>query len=422
MRVLLIGSGGREHALAYKLAQSPLCEALFATRPNAGMADLAVSVDLDVSDVSGLLAFATEARIDLTVVGPELPLTLGVVDAFRAGGLAIWGPTRAAARLEGSKAYAKELMARAGIPTAEWGSFTELDAAVAWVERFGRPVVVKADGLAAGKGVVLCEDLAEAKAALHSMMAEGAFGGAGSRVVVEELLVGEEVSFIALCDGTTILPLASSQDHKRIGEGDTGPNTGGMGAYSPSPLLNVTREMELVERVMAPVVGAMAAEGHVFTGFLYAGLMMTETGPKVLEYNVRLGDPETQPLLVRLESDLLAVLVAGTQGELSGITLRWDPRPAMCVVLAAAGYPTGATKGDRILGLQAAASTEDTYLFHAGTKRVNDACVVNGGRVLSLTSLGETLQEARDKVYAAVDEVSWPGMQVRRDIGHRALP
>jgi phosphoribosylamine--glycine ligase len=421
MKILVVGSGGREHAIAWKLSQSPRCTALYATRPNAGMASLAEAVDLDVTDIDGLLDFAKKVGIELTVVGPELPLTLGIVDLFENAGLAIWGPSREAARLEGSKAFAKSMMARAGVPTAEWMSFDSVEPAIEWVHEFGKPVVVKADGLAAGKGVVLCHDTDSAVEALRGMMNEGAFGAAGAKVVVEELLLGEEVSFIALCDGETIQPLASSQDHKRIGEGDTGPNTGGMGAYSPAPILPHDQEQMIIDTVMAPVLSELARDGHVFKGFLYAGIMLTADGPKVLEFNVRLGDPETQPLMMRLKTDLVELLWAGTIGRLKDVELQWDMRPAMCVVCASAGYPASSTKGDVIQGLKEAGAISDVVVFHAGTRHMGEEAIVNGGRVLGVTALGASLADARAAAYQAVNKISWPGMQVRRDIGWRAL-
>ena len=420
MKVLVVGHGGREHALGWRLAQSPQCTALYATRPNAGLAEIAQAVDLAADDVDGLVDFARSEGIGLTVVGPEKPLTLGLVDAFEANGLLAWGPRQAAAQLEGSKAFAKSMMNDAGIPTAAYGVFTELLEAKAWVREFARPVAVKADGLAAGKGVVLCDTVEEAETALDEMLAGGAFGSAGSTVVIEELLYGEELSFIALCDGTNVLPLASSQDHKRIGDGDTGPNTGGMGAYSPAPVATPEVEALVMDKVMVPAVRAMADAGIPFIGFLYAGIMMTADGPYVLEFNVRLGDPETQPLMARMKSDFVEVLLAGIDRRLDEITLEWDPRSALCVVMASAGYPTSSSKGDVIAGLDSAA--DGAVVFHAGTAR-NDAgdIVTAGGRVLGVTALGETLAEAAARAYAQVDSITWEGEQHRRDIGWRAL-
>jgi phosphoribosylamine---glycine ligase len=420
MKVLVVGHGGREHALGWRLAQSPQCTALYATRPNAGLAEIAHSVDIAADDVEGLVKFARAEGIGLTVIGPERPLTLGIVDSFEANGLLAWGPREAAAQLEGSKAFAKVMMDDAGIPTAAYDVFKDLAKAKAWVRDFARPVAVKADGLAAGKGVVLCDTVEEAEAALEEMLAGGAFGGAGRTVVIEELLYGEELSFIALCDGTNVLPLASSQDHKRIGDGDTGPNTGGMGAYSPAPVATPEVEALVMAQVMEPAVRAMADAGIPFIGFLYAGIMMTDSGPYVLEFNVRLGDPETQPLMARMKSDLVEVLLAGIDRRLDEITLEWDPRSALCVVMASAGYPMTSSKGDPIHGLDAAG--EDAVVFHAGTARNDTGDVVTaGGRVLGVTALGDTLADAATRAYARVDSIAWEGEQHRRDIGWRAL-
>ena len=421
MKVLVVGHGGREHALGWRLAQSPQCTALYATRPNAGLAEIAHSVDIAADDVEGLVKFARAEGIGLTVIGPERPLTLGIVDSFEANGLLAWGPREAAAQLEGSKAFAKDVMMDdAGIPTAAYDVFKDLAKAKAWVRDFARPVAVKADGLAAGKGVVLCDTVEEAEAALEEMLAGGAFGGAGRTVVIEELLYGEELSFIALCDGTNVLPLASSQDHKRVGDGDTGPNTGGMGAYSPAPVATPEVEALVMAQVMEPAVRAMADAGIPFIGFLYAGIMMTDSGPYVLEFNVRLGDPETQPLMARMKSDLVEVLLAGIDRRLDEITLEWDPRSALCVVMASAGYPMTSSKGDPIHGLDAAG--EDAVVFHAGTARNDTGDVVTaGGRVLGVTALGDTLADAATRAYARVDSIAWEGEQHRRDIGWRAL-
>lgn len=423
MNVLVVGGGGREHALGWKLAQSPRCTRLFATRPNAGLAAIAEAVDLAPDDIPGLVSFARAAQIGMTVVGPEAPLAGGLVDAFREAGLRIWGPVAAAAELEGSKAFAKALMTRAGIPTAAYATFESLEPAVSWVREFGRPVAVKADGLAAGKGVVLCSTPEEAEAALREMLVDHAFGGAGARVVVEELLVGEEASFIALCDGDTVLPLASSQDHKRVGDADTGPNTGGMGAYSPAPVVTTDLAQEIMDRVMRPTVNTLAAEGIRFTGFLYAGIMVTADGPKVLEFNVRLGDPETQPLMSRLRSDLVEVFEAGIDGCLCDLVLDWDPRPALCVVMASEGYPRSAARGDVITGVEAADALNDVCVFQAGTSRDEQGHLVTaGGRVLSVTGLGEDLAAAQARAYEGVAAIRWRGEHHRSDIGWRALP
>lgn len=422
MRILVVGNGGREHALAWKLAQSPRTTAVFATRPNAGLALVAEAVDLDPSDVAGLTRWAADHAIDLTVVGPELPLTLGIVDAFEARGLRVFGPSAAAARLEGSKAYAKDVMNFAGVPTAAYGTFTDLEPALEWVRDFGRPVAVKADGLAGGKGVILCETVEEAETALREMLVAGAFGHAGARVVVEELLRGEEASFIAVCDGEHVLALASSQDHKRIGEGDTGPNTGGMGAFSPAPVVTDAVIREVMDRVMLPTVKHMAEAGAPFRGFLYAGLMITQDGPRVLEFNVRLGDPETQPLLMRLDTDLVDLLEAALDGGLDTISLDWDPRPALCVVMASDGYPGKARTGDIIEGLAPARAMADVEVFCAGVSQGSDGEMrTSGGRVLGVTALGSDLRDAAKRAYRAVDRIHWRGAQSRRDIGWRVL-
>jgi phosphoribosylamine---glycine ligase len=421
MKILLVGNGGREHALAWRLAQSPSAPELFATRPNAGLARLARAVDLGVDQVTELVSWALEHQVDLTIVGPELPLTLGIVDRFEEAGLAIWGPSQAAARLEGSKAFAKDVMTRAGVPTAEYAAFADLAKAKAWVREFGRPVVVKADGLAAGKGVILCQTAEEAERALDSMLMDGAFGDAGSRVVVEELLLGEEASFIALCDGVNVLPLASSQDHKRVGEGDTGPNTGGMGAYSPAPVVDADLEQRIIDQVMLPTIRTLAEMGAPFVGFLYAGIMVTKAGPKVLEFNVRMGDPETQPLMMRLQSDLIEVLQMGLAGRLHEVALNWDPRSALTVVMCSEGYPLSARKGDAIRGLDEAGEVSDAHVFLAGAKLEQAEVLTNGGRVLGVTALGDTLHDAASRAYEAVDCISWPGAHFRSDIGWRAL-
>ncbi|MCB9785899.1 MAG: phosphoribosylamine--glycine ligase [Deltaproteobacteria bacterium] len=422
MRVLVVGNGGREHALAMALRRSPRVGELFITRPNGGQAALGQAVDIAPDDVDGLVAFVRRERIDLTVVGPERPLTLGLVDALNEAGFRAFGPTARAAELEGSKAHAKAIMLRAGVPTAEHRTFEDLSEARRWVREFGRPVVVKADGLAAGKGVVLCHTVEEADVALSDMLEGGAFGQAGRRVVVEELLSGEEASFIAVCDGEHVLALASSQDHKRVGEGDTGPNTGGMGAYSPAPVVTPELERELMERVMRPVVRTMAAEGAPFLGFLYAGVMVTAEGPMVLEFNVRLGDPETQPLLTRLQTDLVDLIEATLDGRLAELELRWDPRAALCVVMASEGYPEAPRTGDVIAGLEEAASVADTVVHQAGTRLLSDGTVhTSGGRVLSVTGLGVTVAEAAGRAYEAVARIRWRGEHHRRDIGYRAI-
>ena len=421
MRVLIVGSGGREHALAFKVASSPRCTKLFATRPNAGMAQLCEALDVASDNVSGLVEAAQVLRIDLVLIGPEAPLTLGLVDALTKVGIRAFGPSQDAARLEGSKAYAKEMMTRAGVPTAAYEVFDDLNAARAWVREFGRPVAVKADGLAGGKGVFLCQNTEEADEAIDVLMTKGRFGQAGARVVIEELLEGEEASFIAICDGKTVLPLASSQDHKRLSDGDTGPNTGGMGAYSPAPVVTNALSEEIMDKVMRPTVAAMRAAGSPFVGFLYAGIMVTKEGPKVLEFNVRLGDPETQPLMMRLRSDLLEIVAATLEGRLESLTLSWDQRPSLCVVLTASGYPTEVRKGDPIEGLSDSDLGDNVAIFHAGTRLQDGQVITAGGRVLGVTALGSDLAAARRRAYEAADQVRWNGQHRRSDIGWRAL-
>ena len=421
MRVLVVGGGGREHALAWRLKRSPQVEALFCAPGNAGIADLAECVPVAADDLAGLVRFAKERAIDLTVVGPERPLTLGLVDRFRDASLRAFGPTAAGAQLEGSKVFTKELLDRLGVPTAAFGTFTDVDAALAHVKRAGAPLVVKADGLAAGKGVYICRTEAEARDAVDQVMRARIFGEAGTRVVIEELLEGEELSFMALTDGTTILPLASSQDHKRIGDGDTGPNTGGMGAYSPPPIATPELEAHVMRDVIRPVVEGLARDGIRYTGILYAGLMVRDGRATVLEFNVRLGDPEAQVLLARLDSDLTDLMVRTCDGRLAGTTIAWDPRAAVCVVLAAEGYPGTPKTGVPISGLDGLREWPNGIVFHAGTKRTDGRVVADGGRVLGVTALGDTIRAAVDEAYRGVGRISWPGMQYRRDIGHRAL-
>ncbi|HUE31233.1 MAG TPA: phosphoribosylamine--glycine ligase [Verrucomicrobiae bacterium] len=421
MRVLVIGSGGREHALAWKLRQSPSLDALYCAPGNAGIAEHAECVPIAADDVKGLLRFAEERRIDLTVVGPELPLTLGLVDRFTAAGLRAFGPTAAAARLEGSKAFTKELLRHERVPTAFFGVFGDPDDAARYVREVGAPVVVKADGLASGKGVFICATVAEALEAVDELMRARLFGDAGSRVVVEEFLEGEEVSFMALTDGTTVLPLAPSQDHKRALDGDRGPNTGGMGAYSPAPIVTPALQDRILREIMEPVVRGLARQGVRYTGVLYAGLMVQDGRAKVLEFNVRFGDPEAQVLLVRLRSDLLELLERTCEGRLAGATIEWDARAAVCVVLAAEGYPGAVERGRRIEGLESLRGWPDGVVFHAGTRRPDEALVTDGGRVLGVTALGDTIEQAVAAAYGAVAHISWPGMHYRRDIGQRAL-
>ena len=423
MNVLVIGSGGREHALAWKAAQSAGVETVFVAPGNAGTAGEAKleNVAIGVDDIDALVAFAQDNAIALTIVGPEAPLVAGVVDAFQAAGLRCFGPSAAAAQLEGSKAFTKDFLARHKIPTAAYANFTEVEPALAYLREQGAPIVVKADGLAAGKGVIVAMTLAEAEAAVRDMLAGNSFGEAGHRVVIEEFLEGEEASFIVMVDGEHILPMASSQDHKRVGEADTGPNTGGMGAYSPAPVVTAEIHARIMHEVIEPTVRGMASEGMPYTGFLYAGLMIDPTGtPRVIEYNCRFGDPETQPIMMRLKSDLVALCQAALDGQLDSQQTTWDPRPAVGVVLAAAGYPGNYPKGDVIEGL-AGADSADAKVFHAGTVEKNGQVVTAGGRVLCATALGQSVREAQQKAYALADKIHWNGMFMRRDIGYRAI-
>jgi phosphoribosylamine--glycine ligase len=423
MNVLVIGGGGREHALAWKAARSPLVDTVFVAPGNAGTAaePRMENVDLDVMDFPGLAAFAEQNGVGLTIVGPEGPLVGGLVDFFEARNLRCFGPRRGAAQLEGSKAFTKDFLARHGIPTAAYANFTELQPALAYLRQQGAPIVVKADGLAAGKGVIVAETLEQAEAAVTDMLSGNAFGEAGCRVVIEEFLEGEEASFIVMVDGEHVLPMATSQDHKRIGEGDTGPNTGGMGAYSPAPVVDDTVHQRIMEQVILPTVRGMAAEGNVYTGFLYAGLMISPDGqPRVIEYNCRFGDPETQPIMMRLQSDLVALCESALSGRLDQASTEWDARCAIGVVLAAGGYPGSYAKGAPIRGL-GADQPDFVKVFHAGTALDGDKVVTSGGRVLCVTALGEDIAAARRACYEAVDKISWEGMTLRRDIGWRAI-
>ena len=421
MRVLVVGGGGREHALCWTIAASPLVEALFCAPGNAGISADAVCVPIPTEDLDGILRFARGESIDFVVVGPEAPLVAGLVDRLEEAGIKAFGPTAAAARLEGSKAFTKDLCARHGIPTAAYGRFTELGAAEAFIEGRPLPVVVKADGLAAGKGVTIAETHDEARAAVREMLAEERFGDAGKEIVIEEFLAGEEASFFALVDGETALPLATAQDHKRVGNGDTGPNTGGMGAYSPAPVVTE----EVAERIMAhivrPTVAAMKAEGAPFKGVLYAGLMIEDGEPRLLEYNVRFGDPECQALLVRLASDLLPALVATADGVLDMFDLRWHDDAALTVVMATKGYPGDYARGSAIRGLDALSATEDVNVFHAGTTEEDGTIRAAGGRVLGVTARAPTIATAQRVAYRAVDRIDWPEGFCRRDIGARAI-
>ena len=423
MKVLVIGSGGREHALAWKAAQSPSVETVFVAPGNAGTArePKLENIAIGVEDIPELVEFAQENDVELTIVGPEAPLVIGLVDAFREAGLRCFGPTQGAAQLEGSKAFTKDFLARHHIPTAAYQNFTDIDQALAYLREQGAPIVIKADGLAAGKGVIVAMSQEEAEAAVRDMLAGNAFGEAGHRVVIEEFLEGEEASFICMVDGKHILPMATSQDHKRVGEGDTGPNTGGMGAYSPAPVVTPEVHARIMREVIEPTVKGMAAEGNPYTGFLYAGLMIDKSGaPKVIEYNCRFGDPETQPIMLRLKSDLVALCNAALDGRLDQVQAEWDERAALGVVLAAGGYPGSYAKGAVISGLDGA-DTADAKVFHAGTQEQNGQVVTSGGRVLCATALGASVSEAQRKAYEQVNKISWDGMFCRHDIGYRAI-
>ena len=419
MKVLVIGSGGREHALCWKIAQHPDTEVYIAPG-NPGMLDVATLVNIKVDDIPTLVDFAKAEAIDLTVVGPELPLTLGIVDAFQAEGLACFGPGKDAARLEGSKAFSKELMKKYGIPTAAFDTFTDVDAAKAFVDEIGVPCVVKADGLAAGKGVIICMTREEADKAIEDMLNAHAFGEASATIVIEEYMEGPEVSVLAFADGKHVLPMVSAQDHKRIFDGDKGPNTGGMGAYSPAPVYTEALSEEVNKTIIEPTIAAMAAEGTPFTGILYTGLMLTEKGPRVLEYNVRFGDPETQPIMVRMKSDIVDLFQACLDGTLDQAELEWYDEAAVCVIMASGGYPASSEKGVPISGLDDI-TPEEAIVFHSGTAVKDDQVVTNGGRVLGVTAKDATIKGAIDKAYAAVEKIHFDHMQFRRDIGARAL-
>ena len=423
MKVLVVGSGGREHALAWRATKSPLVERVFVAPGNAGTsAEAAIeNVSIAANDTEGLINFAKERGIGLTIVGPEDPLAAGIVDAFEDAGLACFGPRAAAAQLEGSKSFAKDFMARHGIPTAAYGTFHNIDDAVAFIHKLGAPIVVKADGLAAGKGVIIASNVDEAEAAVVDMLGGGAFGKAGHQVVIEEFLEGEEASFIVMADGKHALPLATSQDHKAVGDGDTGPNTGGMGAYSPAPVVDAAMHESVMREVIQPVIDGMAAEGHPFNGFLYAGLMISPEGdPKVLEFNVRFGDPETQPIMMRLQSDLVAHCLAAIEGRLKTEEALWDSRPCLGVVMAADGYPGSYEKGHRISGLDHHFGN-DRKVFHAGTSLADAATVTSGGRVLCVCALGDSVTSAQSKAYEACSHIHWDGAFTRSDIGYRAV-
>jgi phosphoribosylamine--glycine ligase len=422
MKVLVVGGGGREHALCWTIAASPLCEKLWCAPGNAGIAQDAECVPIAADDLDSLVAFAKENEADFVVVGPEAPLVAGLVDRLEHAGIKAFGPSADAAILEGSKGFMKDLCAKYGIPTAAYGRFTSADDAKTFIRERGAPIVVKADGLAAGKGVIVAQSEQEALDAVDALMADRTFGDAGAEIVIEEFLDGEEASFLAICDGTNFVPLASAQDHKAVGEGDTGPNTGGMGAYSPAPVIDEAMEQTVIDTVIAPTVAAMAAEGRPFKGVLYAGLMIGADGvPKVLEFNTRFGDPECQPLMVRLMSDLLPCLVAARDGVLEDFDLRWYDDAALCVVMASNGYPGSYDKGTEIKGLDAAGALDGVTVFHAGTALEDDKVVAVGGRVLGVTATGPTIADAQKRAYEAVDRIDWPEGFCRRDIGWRAI-
>ena len=423
MNILIIGNGGREHALAWKVAQDPRVEKIFIAPGNAGTAaeSKCENVAIDVLAIDQLADFAEHNNVALTIVGPEAPLVAGVVDTFRLRNLDIYGPTAAAAQLEGSKAFTKDFLARHNIPTGRYANFTEVEPALAYLREQGAPIVIKADGLAAGKGVIVAMTLAEAEAAVIDMLAGNAFGNAGSRVVIEEFLEGEEASFIVMVDGENVLPMATSQDHKRVGDGDTGPNTGGMGAYSPAPVVTDAVHQRVLDEIIYPTVRGMAAEGNVYTGFLYAGLMIDKDGaPKIIEYNCRFGDPETQPILLRLESSLVLLIEAALAKALDKVEAQWDPRPSLGIVIASGGYPADYSAGHEIKGLDVAAQLEGK-VFHAGSSLKEGKIINTGGRVLCATALGNSVAEAQANAYKLAEKISWEGSFYRKDIGYRAI-
>ncbi len=421
MRILVVGSGGREHSLCWAISASPLCDKLFCAPGNPGIAALAECLPVGAEDIPGIVAAAKARKIDFVVVGPEAPLVAGIVDRLAEAGIPAFGPMAAAAQLEGSKGFMKDFCARAGVPTAEYRRFNDAATARAYIREKGAPIVVKADGLAAGKGVVVAATLDEALVAIDDAMVAGRFGKAGAEVVVEEFLDGEEASFFALCDGEHALSFGAAQDHKRVGDGDTGPNTGGMGAYSPTKLVDAAMEKRIMDEIVLPTVKVMAKEGAPFKGVLFAGLMIGKAGPKLIEFNVRFGDPECQTLMLRLKSDLLPALIASQQGELKRFDLRWRDDTAICVVMAAEGYPNTPKKGTEIRNLDAAGKLDGVTVFHAGTKAAGDKIVADGGRVLGVCAIGKTAKDAQAKAYKAVDAIDWPGGFCRRDIGWRVL-
>ena len=421
MKVLIVGSGGREHALAWKIAQSSDLDELICAPGNPGAAEVAECVELTVEDVPAVVALARDRAVDLVVVGPEDPLAAGVVDALKEAGILAFGPNARAAEIEGSKAFSRNLTHKHGIPGAEFRTFTQLEAARDHIERIGLPIVVKADGLAKGKGVVVCTTQEEAQGAADAMLKGRAFGDAGNRIIVEECLLGEEASILAFTDGSTIAVMETSQDHKAVFDGDKGPNTGGMGAYSPAPVITPELSSKIEREILVPTVHAMNREDRPYSGVLYAGVMVTEDGPKVLEFNARFGDPETQPLLMRMSSDLLPVLAATAAGTLETATIEWDPRPAVCVVMASGGYPGSYEKGLPIEGLEDVKGMTDVEVFHAGTATKDGQCVTNGGRVLGVTAIGDTIQAAKERAYEAIAKINFEGVQYRKDIADKAI-
>lgn len=421
MKVLVIGSGGREHALVWKISQSPWIKKIFCAPGNAGIAQLAQCVDISAEDIKGLCSFAVKEKIDLAVVGPETPLTLGIADLFSTKKIPIFGPCKKAAAIEGSKVFAKNLLAKYSIPTGRYSVFSSREKARAYLKKCSLPVVIKADGLAAGKGVIIAQNYEEASEALDLIMLQKAFGDAGKKVLIEEFLEGEEASFMAVTDGKNILPLATSQDHKAIFDGDKGPNTGGMGAYSPAPVVTPALDKQIMQQIIGPTINALAAEGMPYRGVLYAGLIINRGQAKVLEFNCRFGDPEAQPILVRMKSDLVEIMQAVIDDQLNTVSIEWDPRPAVCVVMASEGYPGNYEKGKVIKGLEAAGRIEGINVFHAGTTRKEDKAITSGGRVLGVTAIGDNIKNAIDRAYAGASEITWDNAYFRTDIGHRAL-
>jgi len=421
MKILVVGGGGREHALVWKIAQSPRVTKIYCAPGNAGISEQATLVPIKASDLNGLLEFALKEEIDLTIVGPEEPLTKGIVDLFESKGLSIFGSNQRAAKIEGSKAFAKEMMKKYCIPTASYEIFDDHKEAIAYIRRHGTPIVVKADGLAAGKGVIVCKTVEEAIQSIERIMVDKIFGEAGNRVVVEECLVGEEASYIAFTDGKVILPMASSQDHKPIFDRDEGPNTGGMGAYSPAPVVTDQVHEKILERILRPIIQGMGEEGRPYKGVLYAGLMIHDGHPEALEFNARFGDPETQPVLMRMKGDILPILEACIKGNLSQYQIEWDSRASVCVVMTSKGYPGDYEKGKTIHGLKEVSQMKDVFVFHAGTALKDGQVITNGGRVLGVTGLGEDISRAIKKTYQAVKKISWDGVHYRKDIGRKAL-